>query len=145
MADAVRNDTEPSKANLALGLGLGALVANVLGGFISGDDDDSNGWIWIVMGLLALGAVVVGLMDGRGKPRGRALVGTVLGGLILLEFVLFLIVSSLSRGCSTGTTGRFRSSRRHLRPVHFTGDRNRIHLACGTGISRPLGGRCRAA
>ena len=93
MADAVRNDTEPSKANLALGLGLGALVANVLGGFISGDDDDSNGWIWIVMGLLALGAVVVGLMDGRGKPRGRALVGTVLGGLILLEFVLFLIFS----------------------------------------------------
>ena len=93
MADAVRNDTEPSKANLALGLGLGALVANVLGGFISGDDDDSNGWIWIVMGLLALGAVVVGLMDGRGKPRGRALVGTVLGGLILLEFLLFLIFS----------------------------------------------------
>jgi hypothetical protein len=89
----MRSDTEPSKANLALGLGLGALVANVLGMFITGDDGDSNSWIWIVMGLLALGAVVVGLMDGRGKPRGRALVGTVIGALIVLEFLLFLIFS----------------------------------------------------
>ena len=88
MADAMRSDTEPSKANLALGLGLAALVANVIGMIISGDDD-SNGWIWIVMGLLAVGAVVVGLMDGRGKPRGRALAGTIIGGLILLEFLLF--------------------------------------------------------
>lgn len=93
MADAMRSDTEPSKANLALGLGLGALVANVLGMFITGDDGDSNSWIWIVMALLALGAVVVGLMDGRGKPRGRALVGTVIGALIVLEFLLFLIFS----------------------------------------------------
>jgi hypothetical protein len=89
----MRSDTEPSKANLALGLGLGALVANVLGMFITGDDGDSNSWIWIVMALLALGAVVVGLMDGRGKPRGRALVGTVIGALIVLEFLLFLIFS----------------------------------------------------
>ena len=73
--------------------GLGALVANVLGMFITGDDGDSNSWIWIVMALLALGAVVVGLMDGRGKPRGRALVGTVIGALIVLEFLLFLIFS----------------------------------------------------
>lgn len=89
----MRSDAEPSKANLALGLGLGALVANVLGMFITGDDGDSNSWIWIVMALLALGAVVVGLMDGRGKPRGRALVGTVIGALIVLEFLLFLIFS----------------------------------------------------
>jgi hypothetical protein len=89
----MRSDTEPSKANLALGLGLGALVANVLGMFITGDDGDSNSWIWIVMALLALGAVVVGLMDGRGKPRGRAHVGTVIGALIVLEFLLFLIFS----------------------------------------------------
>ena len=58
--------------------------------FISGDDD-SNGWIWIAMGLLALAAVVVGLMAGRGRPAGRALIGTVLGGLILLEFLLYVI------------------------------------------------------
>jgi hypothetical protein len=84
----MHSDAGPSRANLALGLGLAAVVANVVGMFISGDDD-SNGWIWIVMGVLALAAVGVGLMDGRGKPTGRALAGTVLGGLILLEFVLF--------------------------------------------------------
>jgi len=90
VTDAKRTDAAPSRANLALGLGIAALVANVVGMFISGDDD-SNGWIWIVMGLLALAAVVVGLMDGRGRPAGRALVGTILGGLILLEFLLFVI------------------------------------------------------
>jgi uncharacterized membrane-anchored protein len=90
VTEANRTDTAPSRANLALGLGIAAVVANVVGMFISGDDD-SNGWIWIVMGLLALAAVVVGLMDGRGKPAGRALVGTILGGLILLEFLLFVI------------------------------------------------------
>jgi hypothetical protein len=68
------------------------VIANVIGEIISGDDD-SNGWIWIVMAVLALAAVVVGLMDRRGRPAGRALVGTILGGLILLEFVLFLIFS----------------------------------------------------
>lgn len=92
MTDATRTetDTAPSRANLALGLGIAAVVANVVGMFISGDDD-SNGWIWIVMALLALAAVVVGLMHGRGKPGGRALVGTILGGLILLEWLLFVI------------------------------------------------------
>ena len=90
VADAHRTDTTPSRAQLALGLGIAAVVANVVGMFISGDDD-SNGWIWIVMGLLALAAVVVGLMDGRGKPAGLALIGTILGGLILLEFLLFVI------------------------------------------------------
>ena len=91
MTDAHRTETGPLRADLALGLGIAALVANVVGMFIGGDDDDSNGWIWIVMGLLALAAVVVGLMDGRGRPAGRALIGTVLGGLILLEFLLYVI------------------------------------------------------
>ena len=90
MTDAKRTDATPSRADLALGLGIAALVANVVGMFISGDDD-SNGWIWIVMGLLALAAVVVGLMGGRGRLVGRALVGTILGVLILLEFLLFVI------------------------------------------------------
>ena len=90
VTDAHRSDSAPSRAQLALGLGIAALVANVVGMFISGDDD-SNGWIWIVMGLLALAAVVVGLMDGRGRPAGLALIGTILGGLILLEFLLFVI------------------------------------------------------
>ena len=88
MVDATGSTTAPSKAKIALGLGVAAVVANVIGFFIAGDNDE-NGWIWFVMAALALGAVIVGLMDGRGKPVGRALVGTVLGALVLIEFLLF--------------------------------------------------------
>lgn len=88
MVDAAGGAAAPSKANIALGLGVGALVMNVVGFFFAGENDE-NGWIWLVMGALALGAVIVGLMDGRGKPVGRALIGTVLGALIVVEFLLF--------------------------------------------------------
>lgn len=88
MVDATGSTAAPSKAKIALGLGIAAVVANVLGVFIAGENDE-NGWIWIVMGLLALAAVVIGLMDGRGKPVGRALIGMVLGAVVLIEFLLF--------------------------------------------------------
>lgn len=88
MVDATSSTAGPSKGNIALGLGVAAIVANVLGFFIAGENDE-NGWIWMVMGALALGAVIVGLMDGRGKPAGRALIGTVLGAVVLIEFLLF--------------------------------------------------------
>jgi hypothetical protein len=88
MVDATSSTAGTSKGNVALGLGVAAIVANVLGFFIAGENDE-NGWIWMVMGALALGAVIVGLMDGRGKPAGRALIGTVLGAVVLIEFLLF--------------------------------------------------------
>jgi hypothetical protein len=77
-----------SKGNLSLGLGVGAVLAFIAGIFIAGENDE-NGWIWFVMAALALGAVVVGLMAGRGKPVGRALIGTILGGLLVVLFLLF--------------------------------------------------------
>ena len=88
MVDAAGSTAAPSKAKIALGLGIGAVVLNVIGVLIAGEND-KNDWIWFVMAAVALGAVVVGLMDGRGKPVGRALVGTVLGALVLIEFLLF--------------------------------------------------------
>ena len=77
-----------SRSNLSMGLGVGAVLAMVVGMVISGENDE-NGWIWFVMAALGLGALVVGLMAGRGKPVGRALIGTVLGALTLLLFLLF--------------------------------------------------------
>lgn len=77
-----------SRGNLALGLGVGAVLAMIVGMFIAGEDDE-NVWIWFVMAALGLGAVVVGLMAGRGKPVGRALIGTILGGLLFIWFLLF--------------------------------------------------------
>src|SRR5688500_7559531 len=41
MTDAKRTDSAPSRADLALSLGIAALVANVVGMFISGDDDSN--------------------------------------------------------------------------------------------------------
>ena len=89
MVDATGSNAGPSKANLALGLGVGAVVAMLIGMVISGDDD-ANGWIWLVMAGLGLGGLVVGLMDGRGKPAGRALIGVVLSALVLVLFLLYM-------------------------------------------------------
>lgn len=52
-------------------------------------DGDEYGWMWFIMAALALGALVVGLMDGRGKPRGRALIGAAIGAILLIIFLLF--------------------------------------------------------
>lgn len=87
MVDATGGGAAPSKANLALGLGAGAVVAMLIGIVIS--SDNSNDWIWFVMAALGLGGLVTGLMDGRGKPVGRAL-GVVLSALVLVLFLLFL-------------------------------------------------------
>lgn len=89
MVDAAGGGAAPSKANLALGLGVGAVVAMLIGMVISGDND-ANGWIWIVMAALGAGWLVVGLMDGRGKPVGRALIGVVLSAFVVVLFLLFL-------------------------------------------------------
>jgi hypothetical protein len=88
MVDATGSSGAPSKANISLGLGVAAVVAMLIGMVISGDDD-SNGWIWFVMAALAAGGLIAGLMDGRGKPVGRALIGVVLSALILVLFLLF--------------------------------------------------------
>jgi hypothetical protein len=89
MVDATGSGAAPSKANLSLGLGVGAVVAMLIGMVISGDDD-SNGWIWIVMAALGAGGLVVGLMDGRGKPVGRALIGVLLSAAVLVLFLLYM-------------------------------------------------------
>lgn len=78
-----------SRSNLALGLGIGSVVAMLIGMFISGDTDN-NGWIWIVQLVLGLAAVAVGVMArAGGRLAGRALTGTVLGALMVILFLLF--------------------------------------------------------
>ncbi len=41
--------TTTSRANLALGLGLAALVTWFIAIAITGENGDDNGWIWVVM------------------------------------------------------------------------------------------------
>ena len=85
-----------SQANLALGLGLAAALAWLVAILASGDSGDENGWLWVVMAVLALAALVTGLRAGPGRPHGRALIGTVIGGLLVLLFLGFVIGDALS-------------------------------------------------
>ena len=76
--------------DLAFGLGLVALVAQIVAMIVNAEGDE-YGWMWVVMFAFALGALVTGLLSGRGRPRGRALFGTVVGGLLVLLFLLFAV------------------------------------------------------
>jgi drug/metabolite transporter (DMT)-like permease len=90
-SDADSITTSPSsRENLALGLGLAALASWVIAMIFAGENDD-NGWLWVVMAALGLGALATGLTAGSGRPRGRALVGAVIGGLLVLLFLGFVI------------------------------------------------------
>lgn len=88
MAETVDSGTDVSKANLVLGLGVGAVAAQVIAMVANGDGDE-YGWMWFVMAAIGLAAVVLGLQSTGGKPKGKALIGTVLGGLIVLLFLAF--------------------------------------------------------
>lgn len=85
-----------SRANLALGLGLAALVTWFIAVVITGDNGDENGWIWLVMAALGLAAVVTGLRAGPGRPTGRALIGAAIGGVLVLIFLGFVIAEAVS-------------------------------------------------
>jgi len=78
-----------SRANLALGLAVAALVAMAVLAAI-----DADGPIWLVVGVLSLAAVITGLVAGGGRPRGRALAAVVLGGVLFVVFVVFTIMEA---------------------------------------------------
>ena len=83
------------RANLAFGLGLAAMATWIIAIFASGDSGDENGWLWVVMAVLALAALVTGLRANPGRPQGLALIGTVIGGLLVLLFLGFVIADAL--------------------------------------------------
>lgn len=85
------NSAVPARGNLgdaAFGLGLLSLVVMIIAMIVNGDGDE-YGWMWFLMAALGLGALVAGLMSGRGRPVGRAMIGTVLGALTVILFLLF--------------------------------------------------------
>ena len=85
--------TTPSRGNLgdiSFGLGLLAVVTWIVAAIVNAEEE-RYGWLWFVMAAFAVAALITGLMAGRGRPRGRALIGTVLGGLLFLLFMLFAV------------------------------------------------------
>lgn len=87
--------TSTSRANLALGLGLAALITWFIAVAVTSENDE-NDWIWVVMAVLGLAALVTGLRAGPGRPTGRALIGAAIGGLLVLLFLGFVIAEAAS-------------------------------------------------
>lgn len=77
-----------SRENLSLGLGLGALAFWVVG-VVLAEQDNEQGWPWILMAVLGLGALVAGAMTLRGGPRPKGITGLVLGLLAVGVFAVF--------------------------------------------------------
>ena len=86
---------EASRANLAVGLGVAALGSWVVAMLATGDGDE-NGWLWFVMAAFSIAALVMGLRAGGGRPRGRVLAATVIGGLLTVLFLAFVIADAVS-------------------------------------------------
>ncbi len=89
MADPLGRTANSPRANLSLGLGVGAAVLWVIA-VIANGEGDAYGWLWIVMAAVALGALVIGFMarvDGRIPVR--AMIGMAVGGVLVLVFLLF--------------------------------------------------------
>lgn len=71
------------RANLALGLAIASLVAMIVLAAA-----DADGPIWLLQGVLAVGAVIVGWSARGERLAGRALIAVVLGALLLIAFAV---------------------------------------------------------
>ena len=89
MTDRINTNATTPRANLSLGLGIAAIAAQIIA-MVANGDGDKYGWMWIVMAVLALGALVTGLTARvDGKIPARAVMGMVIGALLVLLFALF--------------------------------------------------------
>jgi len=79
----INRSADEGRANLALGLALAALVAMIVLGAA-----DADGPIWLLMGALAAGAVILGWSARGERLAGRPLVAVVLGVLLFIAFVV---------------------------------------------------------
>ncbi|MDQ3157796.1 MAG: hypothetical protein M3Q98_13910 [Actinomycetota bacterium] len=90
MTDSVGTGAATPRANLTLGLGLAALATQVIA-MVANGDGDKYGWIWVIMAALGVAAVAVGWTARQaGHFPMRALIGMVIGALLVLLFLLFL-------------------------------------------------------
>lgn len=71
------------RASLALALALASLVAMIVLAVA-----DADGPIWLLQGVLAAGAVIMGWTARGERLAGRALIAVVLGGLLLIAFAV---------------------------------------------------------
>ena len=92
----VPGERSASRANVALGLAVLSVLLYVVAVAVAGDDDSGNGWLWPVTGVMGGVAVVAGWRAGAPRPRGKALVATVLGGLVFIVILVWIVVAAIS-------------------------------------------------
>ncbi|HVE98498.1 MAG TPA: hypothetical protein VNA12_04895 [Mycobacteriales bacterium] len=87
-------DTAEPRANTALGVSALAVLLYVVAMIL--DERGDYGWLWPVAGLVGGAGAVMGWQAGRPRPRGRALLAVVLGGLVLLSIVGWIVVAAIN-------------------------------------------------
>ena len=79
-----------SRADVAVGVAGLAVVLYVIAMIVAEED---NGWLWPVAGLVGLAGAILGWKAGAPRPRGKALLAVVLGGLVFLSILLWTVVA----------------------------------------------------
>ena len=82
--------TDDSRANMALGIAVLALVLYLVAMFVAGETND---WLWPLTGVVGGAAAVMGWTSGKPRPRGKSLAAVILGGLIFLSIIGWIVVA----------------------------------------------------
>lgn len=80
--------------NAALGISALAVVLFVVAIII--DADEGADWLWPVAGIVGLLGAVLGWLADPPRPRGRALIAVVAGGLIFAVILAWAIVALIT-------------------------------------------------
>lgn len=89
MAESMHSSAEPSRDNIALGLGLLGLAALVVAIIATGNDDEPE-WLWFIPPVIGLAALAAGFTTRQGgRFPVRALIGMVIGAALVVLFALF--------------------------------------------------------
>ncbi len=82
-----------SRASVAVGLAVTAVLLYVIAMAVAEDD---NGWLWPLAGVVGAAAALTGWTAGRPRPRGKALLAIVLGGLVFGIILAWIVVAAFT-------------------------------------------------
>lgn len=83
---------ESPRASAALGLAGVAVAVFVVAVIL--DDQEGNDWLWPLAGVVGAVAAITGWSADRPRPRGRALIAVVAGGLVFALIAGWVTVSA---------------------------------------------------
>lgn len=84
---------ESPRVNAALGIAALAVALFIVAIVVA---QDGNDWLWPLTGVVGAVAAITGWSAGRPRPRGRALIAVVVGGLLFALIAAWGIVGSIT-------------------------------------------------